>query len=121
MEQCRACAQTPGGTPAPTTPAGTSSPRSSNCLPEYSADLPLWGECGAIAWQRTKFSPQLLDRLAAWQQDFDDNFHWDKGWRSAETRDRWARQAEELAASVRAELGNRARLTVRLWPLPTND
>lgn len=55
--------------------------------PEYSADLPLWGECGAITWQRTKFSPQLLDRLAAWQQDFDANFHWDKGWRSAETRD----------------------------------
>jgi hypothetical protein len=89
--------------------------------PEYSADLPLWGECGAIAWQRTKFSPQLLDRLAAWQQDFDANFHWDKGWRSAQTRDRWARQAEVLAADVRAELGNRARLTVRLWPLLIND
>ena len=33
--------------------------------PDYMADLPLWGECGAIAWQRTKFSPELLDRLAA--------------------------------------------------------
>lgn len=34
--------------------------------PEYCADLPLWGECGALSWQRTKFSPGLLDRLAAW-------------------------------------------------------
>ena len=32
--------------------------------PEYMADLPLWGDNGAIAWQRTKFSPELLDRLA---------------------------------------------------------
>jgi hypothetical protein len=61
--------------------------------------------------------PQLPDRLAAWQQDFDANFRWDKGWRSAETRDRWASQAEELAAGVRTELGTRAKLTVRLWPL----
>ncbi|HKA98275.1 MAG TPA: hypothetical protein VKD66_18580 [Streptosporangiaceae bacterium] len=61
---------------------------------------------------------QLLDRLAAWQREFDDNFHWDRGWRSAQIRDRWASQAEELAADVRAELGTRAELTVRLWPLP---
>jgi hypothetical protein len=89
--------------------------------PEYSAELPLWGDdgygSGMIAWQDTKFSPELLDRLAAWQQDFDANFHWEKGWRSVEIRDRWASQAEELAADVRAELGTRAELTVRLWPL----
>jgi hypothetical protein len=85
--------------------------------PEYMADLPLWGECGALAWQRTKFSPELLDRLAAWQREFDDNFHWERGWRSAEIGDRWASQAEELAADARAELGNRAGLIVRLWPL----
>ena|SRR5215475_1669380 len=85
--------------------------------PEYSADLPLWGDSGTVAWQLTKFSPQLLDRLAVWQEEFNDNFRWDTGWRSAEIRDRWASQAEDLAADVRAELGNRARLTVRLWPL----
>jgi hypothetical protein len=85
--------------------------------PEYMADLPLWGDSGTIAWQRTKFSPELLDRLAAWQHEFDANYHWDKGWRSAQVRDRWARQAEELAADVRTELGTRAELTVRLWPL----
>lgn len=86
--------------------------------PDYTSELPLFGEgFGNIAWQFTKFSPRLLDRLAAWQQEFDANFHWDKGWRSAEIRDRWASQAEELAADVRTELGTRAKLTVRLWPL----
>jgi hypothetical protein len=88
--------------------------------PDYSAELPLWGQgFGNIAWQFTKFSPGLLDRLTAWQQEFDDSFHWQRGWRSTESRDRWAREAEELAADVRAELGTRAELTVRLWPLKT--
>jgi len=89
--------------------------------PDYSAELPLWGDdghgWGMLAWQDTKFSPQLLDRIVAWQEDFDANFHWEKGWRSAEARDGWASQAEELAADVRAELGTRAELLVRLWPL----
>jgi hypothetical protein len=87
--------------------------------PDYSAELPLWGcdGSGMMAWQDTKFSPGLLDRLAAWQQEFDAGFHWEKGWRSAEIRDRWASQAEELTADVRTELGTRAKLTVRLWPL----
>jgi hypothetical protein len=56
-------------------------------------------------------------RFAAWQRDFDHDFHWEHGWRSAEVRDRWARQAAALAADVRAELGTRAELSVRLWPL----
>jgi hypothetical protein len=46
----------------------------------------------------------LLDRLAAWQEEFDAYFHWETGWRSAEIRDRWARQAVELASDVRSEL-----------------
>jgi len=86
--------------------------------PDYSAELPLWGQgFGNIAWQYTKFSAQLLDRLAAWQRDFDDGFRWETGWRSARRRDRWAGQADSLAADVRAELGTRAKLVVDLWPL----
>src|SRR5262245_10970519 len=84
--------------------------------PDYSAPLPLWGQ-GCVPWQLTKFTPELLDRLAAWQSEFDDNFQWETGWRSPEIRDHWAAQAEKLAADVRAELGTRARLTVALWPL----
>jgi hypothetical protein len=86
--------------------------------PDYHAKLPLWGVgFGNIAWQFTKFSPGLLDRLAAWQRDFDDNFDSEHGWRSTQVRDRWAGQAVELAEDVRVELGTRAELTVRLWPL----
>jgi hypothetical protein len=92
-------------------------PRQIELAPDYSADLPLWGcdGSGNISWQDTKFSPRLLDRLAAWQQDFDANFHWDTGWRSTAVRDHWHRQIGQLAADVRAELGDRAELIVRLW------
>lgn len=87
--------------------------------PDYSADLPLWGcdGSGIINWRKTKFSPELLDRLAAWQREFDDNYHWDTGWRSTEIRDHWTSQVRDLAEDVRAQLGTRAELVVRLWPL----
>jgi hypothetical protein len=87
--------------------------------PDYSADLPLWGcdGSGMIDWRDTKFPPELLDRLAAWQLEFDGNYRWDSGWRSTEVRDRWASQVRDLAEDVRAQLGTRATLIVRLWPL----
>ena len=88
-------------------------PKVIELAPDYMADLPLLGGEGMIDWQDTGFSPALLDRLAAWQQDFDASFHWDTGWRSAEARDRWAHRAEQLAADVRAELGTRAELKIR--------
>jgi hypothetical protein len=93
-------------------------PRVIRLSPDYSAPLPLWGAgFGNIAWQFTKFPPELLDRLAAWQRDFDDNYHYRAGWRSATARDRWAHHAPRLAADVRAALGTRAELVVDLWPL----
>ena len=96
-------------------------PKVIELAPDYGADLPLWGDEGNIPWQDTKFRPELLDRLATWQQDFDTNYHWDTGWRSAQAHDRFARQGEELAADVRAELGTRAELHVRLWSLENNN
>jgi hypothetical protein len=38
-------------------------------------------------------------------------------WRSPQLQDEWARQARELEAAIRAELGSRAELVVLLWPL----
>ena len=86
--------------------------------PDYSAELPLWGEgFGNISWQFTKFPPELLDRLAVWQREFEDNYDSLTGWRSVAIRDHWTNTVEDLAADLRAELGTRAQLVVDLWPL----
>jgi hypothetical protein len=96
-------------------------PRVIRLSPDYSAPLPLWGEgFGNIDWRFTKFPPELLDRLAAWQQDFDDTYHYQTGWRSAAIRNRWAHQAQNLAADLRAALGIQAEFVVDLWPIDEN-
>jgi hypothetical protein len=90
--------------------------------PDYGAELPLTSEDeGMLCWQRTGFSPQLLDQLATWQEAFEAGFHFDTGWRSRQLRDERARQASQLEAAVRAELRGRAELVVHLWPLDDND
>jgi hypothetical protein len=92
-------------------------PPSITLSPDYSGELPLYADGGEVQWQRTRFSPELLDRLASWQQDFDAHYQWEKGWRSQEAKQRWADAANELAADVRAELGTKCDLVVDLWPL----
>jgi hypothetical protein len=85
--------------------------------PEYGAELPLWGEpLGNIDWHFTKFPPELLDRLAAWQEEFDENYDYETGWRSDAAWDHWTAEAGELVAQLRAALGTRARLVVKLSP-----
>ena len=86
--------------------------------PDYGAELPLTSEEeGMLGWRQTGFSLQLLDQLADWQEAFEAGHHYDTGWRSPQLRAEWARQARELEAAIRAELGSRAELVVHLWPL----
>jgi hypothetical protein len=86
--------------------------------PDYQAGndagLPLWGEEGQISWRDTKFTPELLDRLHTWHEEFEENYRWNSGWGSEHVRARWAAEAGDLAAEVRAELGTRAELVVNL-------
>ena len=81
-------------------------------MPDYSAPMPLWG-----SWQQLELPELLLRRLAAWQDDFDSNFHWDHWWKSAAAREAWAADAATLETSLRQAVGDRARVTVDLWPL----
>lgn len=59
-------------------------------------------------------SPDLLHDLIVWQEDFLQNFHPDKGWRSKEAMDHWAARATQLEAELRAELAGKAELEVDL-------
>jgi len=81
-------------------------------MPDYSAPMPLWGR-----WQQLDLPELLLRRLAAWQEDFDSNFHWDHGWKSSAAREAWAAEAVTVETLLRQAVGDRARVTVDLWPL----
>ena len=86
--------------------------------PDYGAELPLTSEEeGMLGWRQSGFSPQLLDRLADWQEAFEAGHYYNTGWRSPQVQDEWARQARELEAAIRAEPGSRAEPVVHLWPL----
>jgi hypothetical protein len=84
--------------------------------PDFGAELPLTSEEGIPGWRQTGFSPQLPGRLADWQEALEAGHHYDTGQRSPQLQGEWARQARELEAAIRAELGSRAELAVLLWP-----
>jgi hypothetical protein len=81
-------------------------------MPEYGAEMPLWGRDA----ERVDLDPSLSERLGAWQSDFDPNFRVDKGWKSVEVRDRWAEQGVQLEADLREAIPG-VKLKVDLWPL----
>jgi hypothetical protein len=86
-------------------------------MPEYAASLPLWDERGNLGRSGAQLPPALLDRLEAWQREFEENFRWDTGWQSAAAREHWAGQAPRLEAALRDALSPRTELVVDLWPL----
>jgi hypothetical protein len=82
-------------------------------MPDYSADLPLWGS----ALIQLDLPARLLDELGDWQQEFDDNFDPHTGWSSEVTKSAWAQRAVSLEMDLRAEIDGKATLSVDLWPL----
>jgi hypothetical protein len=82
-------------------------------MPEYTVDLPLWGQ----HWQALDLEPSLLSALADWQRQFDAHFIPSKGWTDAVVRDEWAAVAQDLSRRLRRALPEDVDLDVNLWPL----
>ena len=77
--------------------------------------MPLWG---TIDWEEgLSLSPELLDRLATWQLQFDSNFHHEDGWIDTAERDAWVRHADALVSDLRREVPVDVPLVVDLWPI----
>lgn len=81
-------------------------------MADYSAITPLWGD-----WEDLALPTQLVEQLEAWQEDFEQCFHYERGWDTAQHRDRWQRDAQGLIDTLRQVIGDRADLEVNLWPL----
>ena len=73
----------------------------------------LWGR----SWRSLKLPPPLLNRLADWQDYFDDNFDPFSGWKTPESRSRWEQQSVGLIRDLKTALRG-VPLMVDLWPLP---
>jgi hypothetical protein len=92
--------------------------------PEWSVDVPLWPNSGAI----DELVPEALqEKLTAWQNIFDSNYRWSEesrpeGWLSKEAKDQWELTAPDLVAELRSALEGKASLIVDLWPItPSED
>jgi hypothetical protein len=87
-------------------------------MTDYSAGWPLWaaGE-GLLAPDAFALSATLTADLYAWQDLFENEFHWDSGWRTPEAEARYARAAPQLLHRLRQELGPAASVTLDAWPV----
>jgi hypothetical protein len=84
-------------------------------MPEYTVEVPLFPQSDDTV---VLVPEDLLAKLIRWQREFDQNYHWETGWRSEVIRDRWAAEAVPLEAALREALEGKADLVVDLWPLP---
>lgn len=81
--------------------------------PDYDVELPLWGD-----WPLdTRLPDDLRDRLASWQVEFDENFHYGVGWITKGAKEHWVAQTDGLADALRKVLDGKAELEVDLWPV----
>ncbi len=88
-------------------------------MPEYGCDVPLWadGNLDIDDCRRLGLSVGLIDRLVAWQSEFDASFEFELAWsKNPAAREPWRAAAEVLAADLRRELPAVA-ITVDLWPV----
>src|SRR3954453_14226356 len=91
-------------------------------MSDYGAGWPLW--CtpeGLLDPESLVLSAMLVADLRAWQDLFEQDFHWDHGWRTLEAEARYARVASDLLYRLRRELGPAVDVTLDAWPVSAPD
>lgn len=86
-------------------------------MPEYSVEVPLWGDDGLIEPGDLPLSESLLEALTAWSALFQEHHRVDSGWLDGSAREEFASSAEVLLTRLRAELGPAYDVVADLWPL----
>ena len=87
-------------------------------MTDYEAGWPLWTtEKGLTAPDACSLSASLTADLLGWQDLFEREFRWDRGWRSAAAEARYARDAAELLHRLRREVGPGVEVTLDAWPV----
>ncbi|MEH0986267.1 hypothetical protein [Micromonospora sp. CPCC 205556] len=89
-------------------------------MSDYGAGWPLWDAQGAVDPSAFDISPALTRRLQAWQEHFEEHFHYDTGWQSTEDAAVYAEEGKTLRRLLAIEIGWRADVELDLWPIPAN-
>ena len=59
----------------------------------------------------------LSTRLTTWNDFFNVNYHYEKGWQSEKAKVDWSEDAVPLVAELKGALEGKAELVVDLWPV----
>lgn len=73
---------------------------------DYGAEWPLW-EHGLQYPSDYGLSESLSNRLAKWNDEFQQHMHWDRGWAPGFDEDAWTETGKKLAHDVQQEVGDR--------------
>ena len=78
--------------------------------PDYGVDIPLWGP-----WEDLNLPDDLLERLAAWQEEWEASVDWESGtWRTGtQAREKWREAGQVLADQLRSAVADRIPVEVR--------
>ena len=90
-------------------------------MSDYHATWPLWDDVGVKDPSEPDVSAELAARLDAWQESFEQGFHYEHGWRSAEQAAAYAEEGRELQRLLTAEIGRWVYVELDLWPINTEQ
>lgn len=95
-------------------------------FPDYGRDWPLWEnttatrDVGYATYpQMYGLSHDLTRDMASWNEHWTAHFDPFVGWDSDESRERWRRDGEQIAARLGAEVASFADVKYEPWPLGT--
>lgn len=86
-------------------------------MSDYGAGWPLWGREGRLSPGDVDLPDELVTRLEAWQEFFEERFHYDRGWRFPEDATTYAAEGRQLQALLTREIDLWARVELDLWPV----
>ena len=74
-------------------------------FPDYSADSPFWGPSGLWPIEELPLSAELSADIGAWNDYWETNHHWERGWDASVDVLAWATHGRALCVRAQIELG----------------
>ncbi|MFI7644129.1 hypothetical protein [Nonomuraea sp. NPDC049400] len=86
-------------------------------MSDYGVGWPLWNSEGAMDPSSLDTPDELAARLNAWQEHFEQRFHYEHGWRSPDDAAVYAEEGKMLQRLLTAEVGRWFNVELDLWPI----